>query len=96
MILVGDGSLYISTIEVLTGTDAILQGCQATPNTVIYGVAKLRSRMKLMLLDQGDQQLYCFEGYLKMLEPHQWLLSGHPEPPLCFASITTVGLQVVT
>lgn len=53
MILVGDGSFYISTIEVLTGTDAILQGCQATSNTVTYGVTQLRGRMGLMLLEQG-------------------------------------------
>ena len=53
MILVGDGSFYISTIEVLTGTDAILQGCQATSNAVTYGVTQLRGRMGLMLLEQG-------------------------------------------
>ena len=54
--LVGDGSFYISTIEILTGTDAILQGCQATPNTVTYGVTQLRGRMGLMLLEQGPPE----------------------------------------
>ena len=63
MILVGNKSLYLLAIGPLPGTDAILQGCRATPNTVIYRMTKLRGIMGLMLF-----KLYYFAGYLKTLE----------------------------
>ena len=53
----------------LPGSDAILQGCEATPIAMKYGVTKAQGHHGAHALQHmwGEQQLHCIEGCLTML-----------------------------
>ena len=94
LILVGDKSFYILTIGSLLGTDAILKGCQATPNTVIYGILKLRGIMGLMLFDPGrmNSNHIALQDTLKRWDLINCYFQALTSPSLCIPCVTAGGL----